>query len=190
MSPIGYPGKDRLSLIVLKYFLTLLFLFQTTRSHTPSWSSSKMTWWSSTCSPPATPASRIPTPWTYTSLQLPAATTSLIVLQIWYMLLMVFYEFLYKQLLMSQELDAVFYRACQTRPYRTSHIPVETNGRADQTAAVTTLTSSLCFQIPAFYSVGRQGNKKTAGFSDKLWPINGGEWAPASCSYSEIILTG
>ncbi|XP_049872687.1 syntaxin-binding protein 5 isoform X2 [Pectinophora gossypiella] len=44
--------------------------------------------------------------------------------------------------------------------------------------------------IPAFYSVGRAGNKKAAGFSDKLWPINGGEWAPASCSYSEIILTG
>ncbi|XP_052754860.1 syntaxin-binding protein 5 isoform X8 [Galleria mellonella] len=44
--------------------------------------------------------------------------------------------------------------------------------------------------IPAFYSVGRQVNKKTAGFSEKLWPINGGEWAPASCSYSEIILTG
>lgn len=46
------------------------------------------------------------------------------------------------------------------------------------------------FQIPAFYSVGRQGNKKATGFSEKLWPINGGEWAPASCSYSEIILTG
>ncbi|XP_026736123.1 syntaxin-binding protein 5 isoform X2 [Trichoplusia ni] len=44
--------------------------------------------------------------------------------------------------------------------------------------------------IPAFYSVGRQGNKKPTGFSEKLWPINGGEWAPASCSYSEIILTG
>ncbi|XP_045769511.1 syntaxin-binding protein 5 isoform X1 [Maniola jurtina] len=44
--------------------------------------------------------------------------------------------------------------------------------------------------IPAFYSVGRQANKKPAGFSEKLWPINGGEWAPASCSYSEIILTG
>ncbi|KAI5637671.1 LLGL2 domain-containing protein [Phthorimaea operculella] len=44
--------------------------------------------------------------------------------------------------------------------------------------------------IPAFYSVGRAGNKKAAGFSDKLWPVNGGEWAPASCSYSEIILTG
>ncbi|XP_028165902.1 syntaxin-binding protein 5 [Ostrinia furnacalis] len=43
--------------------------------------------------------------------------------------------------------------------------------------------------IPAFYSVGRQGNKKSS-FSEKLWPINGGEWAPASCSYSEIILTG
>ncbi|XP_052741109.1 syntaxin-binding protein 5 isoform X2 [Bicyclus anynana] len=44
--------------------------------------------------------------------------------------------------------------------------------------------------IPAFYSVGRQANKKAAGFSEKLWPINGGEWAAASCSYSEIILTG
>ncbi|XP_048485317.1 syntaxin-binding protein 5 isoform X6 [Plutella xylostella] len=44
--------------------------------------------------------------------------------------------------------------------------------------------------IPAFYSVGRQGNKKTAGFSEKLWPIDGGEWSPASCSYSEIIITG
>ncbi|XP_063381589.1 syntaxin-binding protein 5 isoform X4 [Cydia fagiglandana] len=44
--------------------------------------------------------------------------------------------------------------------------------------------------IPAFYSVGRQGNKKATGFSEKEWPINGGEWAPASCSYSEIILTG
>ncbi|CAG4928694.1 unnamed protein product [Colias eurytheme] len=44
--------------------------------------------------------------------------------------------------------------------------------------------------IPAFYSVGRAGNKKAAGFSEKLWPIDGGEWAPASCSYSEIILTG
>ncbi|CAH2210281.1 jg3092 [Pararge aegeria aegeria] len=44
--------------------------------------------------------------------------------------------------------------------------------------------------IPAFYSVGRQANKKATSFSDKLWPINGGEWAPASCSYSEIILTG
>ncbi|VVC88074.1 unnamed protein product [Leptidea sinapis] len=44
--------------------------------------------------------------------------------------------------------------------------------------------------IPAFYSVGRQGHKKTAGFSEKLWPIDGGAWAPASCSYSEIILTG
>ncbi|XP_045485462.1 syntaxin-binding protein 5 isoform X9 [Pieris rapae] len=44
--------------------------------------------------------------------------------------------------------------------------------------------------IPAFYSVGRQGNKKPAGFSERLWPVDGGEWSPASCSYSEIILTG
>ncbi|XP_064292185.1 syntaxin-binding protein 5 isoform X2 [Plodia interpunctella] len=44
--------------------------------------------------------------------------------------------------------------------------------------------------IPAFYSVGRAANKKSAGFSERLWPVAGGEWAPASCSYSEIILTG
>lgn len=26
--------------------------------------------------------------------------------------------------------------------------------------------------------------------SDREWPCSGGEWAPASCSYSEIIITG
>ncbi|GBP86146.1 Syntaxin-binding protein 5-like [Eumeta japonica] len=44
--------------------------------------------------------------------------------------------------------------------------------------------------IPAFYSVGRAGNKRQTGFSERPWPVDGGEWTPASCSYSEIILTG
>ncbi|KAK6620679.1 hypothetical protein RUM43_010974 [Polyplax serrata] len=43
--------------------------------------------------------------------------------------------------------------------------------------------------IPAFYSVGSRTQKKT-GFSEREWPIAGGEWIPNSCSYYEIILTG
>lgn len=43
--------------------------------------------------------------------------------------------------------------------------------------------------IPAFYSVGR-ATQKRSGFSDKDWPISGGEWSPTSCSYNEIIITG
>ncbi|XP_054270678.1 syntaxin-binding protein 5-like isoform X8 [Macrosteles quadrilineatus] len=43
--------------------------------------------------------------------------------------------------------------------------------------------------IPAFYSVGSRTQKRT-GFSEREWPISGGEWSPTSCSYNEIILTG
>ncbi|XP_052124428.1 syntaxin-binding protein 5 isoform X5 [Frankliniella occidentalis] len=43
--------------------------------------------------------------------------------------------------------------------------------------------------IPAFYSVGSRTHKRT-GFTEREWPINGGEWSPTSCSYNEIILTG
>ncbi|XP_046669379.1 syntaxin-binding protein 5 isoform X6 [Homalodisca vitripennis] len=43
--------------------------------------------------------------------------------------------------------------------------------------------------IPAFYSVGSRTQKRT-GFSEREWPICGGEWSPTSCSYNEIILTG
>ncbi len=43
--------------------------------------------------------------------------------------------------------------------------------------------------IPAFYSVGR-ATQKRSGFSDKDWPVSGGEWSPTSCSYNEIIITG
>ncbi|XP_059614289.1 syntaxin-binding protein 5 isoform X5 [Phlebotomus argentipes] len=44
--------------------------------------------------------------------------------------------------------------------------------------------------VPAFYSVGRNPGSRRTGFSDQEWPLSGGEWAPASCSYSEIIITG
>ncbi|CAK9813629.1 Syntaxin-binding protein 5 [Anthophora plagiata] len=43
--------------------------------------------------------------------------------------------------------------------------------------------------VPAFYSVGSKSQKK-AGFSEKDWPISGGEWSSSSSSYNEIILTG
>ncbi|XP_011500953.1 PREDICTED: syntaxin-binding protein 5 [Ceratosolen solmsi marchali] len=43
--------------------------------------------------------------------------------------------------------------------------------------------------IPAFYSVGSKSQKKT-GFSEKEWPVSGGEWSPNSSSYNEIVLTG
>ncbi|KAK7794266.1 hypothetical protein R5R35_013601 [Gryllus longicercus] len=43
--------------------------------------------------------------------------------------------------------------------------------------------------IPAFYSVGSRVQKR-AGFSEREWPLSGGEWSPTSCSYNEIILTG
>ncbi|XP_064488140.1 syntaxin-binding protein 5-like isoform X2 [Ornithodoros turicata] len=43
--------------------------------------------------------------------------------------------------------------------------------------------------IPAFYSCGCKSSKRT-GFSDKEWPINGGEWGTSTVSYPEIILTG
>ncbi|XP_043579037.1 syntaxin-binding protein 5 isoform X10 [Bombus pyrosoma] len=43
--------------------------------------------------------------------------------------------------------------------------------------------------VPAFYSVGSKSQKKT-GFSEKDWPISGGEWSSSSSGYNEIILTG
>lgn len=42
--------------------------------------------------------------------------------------------------------------------------------------------------VPAFYFVGRNPTRKSV--SDREWPVSGGEWSPASCSYSEIIVTG
>ncbi|KAJ8315341.1 hypothetical protein KUTeg_007491 [Tegillarca granosa] len=42
--------------------------------------------------------------------------------------------------------------------------------------------------IPAFYSVGSK--QKRTGFSEKSWPIKGGEWGTSTCSYPEIVITG
>ncbi|KAL7027298.1 hypothetical protein ACKWTF_005398 [Chironomus riparius] len=44
--------------------------------------------------------------------------------------------------------------------------------------------------VPAFYSVGRHAQNRKPGTSEKQWPVSGGSWAPASRSYSEIIITG
>ncbi|XP_037930713.1 syntaxin-binding protein 5 [Teleopsis dalmanni] len=54
----------------------------------------------------------------------------------------------------------------------------------------TYLTDCPSDLVPAFYSVGRTTTSKSTGFSEREWPISGGEWAPASCSYSEIVITG
>ncbi|XP_076058253.1 syntaxin-binding protein tomosyn isoform X2 [Oratosquilla oratoria] len=43
--------------------------------------------------------------------------------------------------------------------------------------------------IPAMYSVGARSQKR-AGFSEKEWPIAGGDWGSKSCSYAEMIITG
>ncbi|GAB6032518.1 Syntaxin-binding protein 5 [Chamberlinius hualienensis] len=43
--------------------------------------------------------------------------------------------------------------------------------------------------IPAFYSVGSKGHKRT-GFSDREWPVSGGAWGTNTCSYPDIIITG
>ncbi|ESN90884.1 hypothetical protein HELRODRAFT_90752, partial [Helobdella robusta] len=42
--------------------------------------------------------------------------------------------------------------------------------------------------IPAFYSVGSKRSR--AGYSEKEWPINGGDWDFGNCNYPEIIITG
>ncbi|KAL3882515.1 hypothetical protein ACJMK2_028851 [Sinanodonta woodiana] len=42
--------------------------------------------------------------------------------------------------------------------------------------------------IPAFYSVGSK--QKRSGFSEKNWPIKGGVWGTATCSYPELVITG
>jgi len=43
--------------------------------------------------------------------------------------------------------------------------------------------------IPALYSVGAQGHR-LAGFSEREWPIKGGNWGATAPSYAEIFITG
>uniref|UniRef100_A0A1A9W965 Lethal giant larvae homologue 2 domain-containing protein n=1 Tax=Glossina brevipalpis TaxID=37001 RepID=A0A1A9W965_9MUSC len=52
----------------------------------------------------------------------------------------------------------------------------------------TYLTDCPSDLVPALYSVGRTTTSKKNVFSEREWPISGGEWSPASCSYSEIVL--
>ncbi|XP_073834984.1 syntaxin-binding protein tomosyn isoform X6 [Musca autumnalis] len=54
----------------------------------------------------------------------------------------------------------------------------------------TYLTDCPSDLVPAFYSVGRTTTSKKTGFSEREWPVSGGEWSPASCSYAEIVITG
>ncbi|KAL8621917.1 hypothetical protein ACOMHN_046121 [Nucella lapillus] len=42
--------------------------------------------------------------------------------------------------------------------------------------------------IPAFYSVGSR--QKKTGFSEKVWPVKGGQWGTSTVSYPEIMITG
>ncbi|CAG2104589.1 unnamed protein product [Medioppia subpectinata] len=43
--------------------------------------------------------------------------------------------------------------------------------------------------VYAFLTVGHKSNKRS-GFSEREWPINGGEWGSSTCSYPELIITG
>ena len=43
--------------------------------------------------------------------------------------------------------------------------------------------------IPVLYSVGSQGHRPV-GFSEREWPISGGQWGALAPSYAELIITG
>lgn len=43
--------------------------------------------------------------------------------------------------------------------------------------------------IPVLYSVGSQGHR-LVGFSEREWPISGGQWGALAPSYAELIVTG
>lgn len=43
--------------------------------------------------------------------------------------------------------------------------------------------------VRAFFLVGHKQTKRS-GFSEREWPINGGEWGSSTVSYAEIIITG
>ncbi|CAG7649471.1 unnamed protein product [Allacma fusca] len=44
--------------------------------------------------------------------------------------------------------------------------------------------------ISPLYSAGSKVNKKSVGYSEREWPVNGGTWGSGSCSYAEIVVTG
>lgn len=46
------------------------------------------------------------------------------------------------------------------------------------------------YNIKIIFKVGRNSGTRKTGFSEREWPVSGGEWSPTSCSYSEIVITG
>lgn len=44
--------------------------------------------------------------------------------------------------------------------------------------------------IPCLYSVGAKAAGQSRHFSERDWPITGGEWGPGIVSYPELIITG
>ncbi|XP_035918297.1 syntaxin-binding protein 5 isoform X3 [Anopheles stephensi] len=78
-----------------------------------------------------------------------------------------------------------------TPGYPTFESPYSMDLHESQITCCTYLADCPSDLVPAFYSVGRSAaTNRRSGYSEREWPINGGEWQPTSCSYSEIILTG
>ncbi|EGK96549.1 AGAP000009-PB [Anopheles gambiae str. PEST] len=78
-----------------------------------------------------------------------------------------------------------------TPGYPTFESPYSMDLHESQITCCTYLADCPSDLVPAFYSVGRSAaTTRRSGYSEREWPINGGEWQPTSCSYSEIILTG
>ncbi|XP_062536379.1 syntaxin-binding protein 5 isoform X4 [Armigeres subalbatus] len=77
-----------------------------------------------------------------------------------------------------------------TTGYPTFESPYSMDIHESQVTCCTYLADCPSDLVPAFYSVGRSASNRRSGYSEREWPINGGEWQPTSCSYSEIVLTG
>ncbi|XP_065088340.1 syntaxin-binding protein 5 isoform X2 [Ochlerotatus camptorhynchus] len=77
-----------------------------------------------------------------------------------------------------------------TTGYPTFESPYSMDIHESQVTCCTYLADCPSDLVPAFYSVGRSASNRRSGYSEREWPINGGEWQPTSCSYSEIVMTG
>ncbi|XP_055615497.1 syntaxin-binding protein 5 isoform X4 [Toxorhynchites rutilus septentrionalis] len=77
-----------------------------------------------------------------------------------------------------------------TPGYPTFESPYSMDLHESQVTCCTYLADCPSDLVPALYSVGRNTSNRRSGYSEREWPINGGEWQPTSCSYSEIVMTG
>ncbi|XP_053682350.1 syntaxin-binding protein 5 isoform X3 [Sabethes cyaneus] len=77
-----------------------------------------------------------------------------------------------------------------TTGYPTFESPYSMDIHESQVTCCTYLADCPSDLVPAFYSVGRNTSTRRLGYSEREWPISGGEWQPTSCSYSEIVMTG